>query len=248
MSLTSDNNSPVAGSPFYRRAFLTLLGSVGIGVSAGARVFSTPLIGQKGVRNHKAKAAAEPPPRIDRNFMAFALDLGMVAAGGVSAWFKKFPKSKMLAELDRVSAPDRYAHADDLTMVTGYGVTFFPLPGKEHGRPGVAFFDLNTEGLIHVLPWYTVLALPLVDEIIVKDDKVSAASRAAYLLPRYPRPTTYNSAALPDRYRTAAGSTEFVYKGSDTDGEVTYRIFKSLPDQTLEELLKTGTLDVSFEP
>lgn len=241
MPLITDKDAPAMCRDLNRRAFLRLISVTGAGTFACLSIGALPISFtiQEDVCNLSSS--------FYKKFTLLALDLGMTQVGSSSRWFKRNPKirDKIRFKLNKLLEPKHYSCVDDLILVSGYGVTVFPVYNRIDPKlVELAFFELDTGNLIHVLPWYGALALPEVNTLLVKEG-ANQETRAAYLIPRRPPSKLYS---LSERYSTSAGSAEFVYEGSNTDGEVKFTLWKRRRHGTLEELVVSGTLGVSSDP
>lgn len=237
--ITSKTNEAMRRE-FDRRGFLKLAAYSGIGIT----VYSS-----LGKVNIAAMPVGTPIPPgyvgFWSNFKGFALNVGMQLAGyGLNQMFNRYP-SLQTGYNNFMQGASGYNPLQDWEMLMGLGRTFIPVQNP-NGLFMSPFFNPGNGRLGSPINWWSGLALPQVNDLL-SNASLSQDSRAQYLLPTSPRQRSYNNDALPERYNTEPGSTEFAHKGDSRSGEVDYKIFVKRDTGTLEELKKSGTLGVELQ-
>jgi hypothetical protein len=245
LSIITSKTDEAIRNEFNRRGFLKLAGSAGFGVTLYSALGKTSI------------AVMPPGARIPAGyrgfwdaFKGFALSVGMQAAGyGLNQAFNRYP-SLQTGYNNFTRGANGYNPLQGWDMMTGLGRTFIPMQNPNNGLFMSPFFFPNNGNLGSPINWWSNLALPQVNDLLV-DQSLSQGSRADYLLPVSPRSgssrSSYNNVALPERYNTEPGSTEFKHKGDSRAGEVDYKIYVKRDEGTLEELKKSGTMGVEIE-
>jgi hypothetical protein len=240
MNIITSKTDDAIRRQFNRRNFLRLAASSGLGIT---------LYSSLGKVNIAAMPFGVPPPAgyigIWSNFKNFALSVGMQLAGyGLNQAFGRYPAFQTGFN-NFMTGAGGYNPLQDWEMLVGRGRTYIPLQNP-NGQFMSPFFYPNNGQLGSPINWWSNVALPQVNDLLT-DQSLSDDSRAQYLLPVSPRQRSYNNIALPERYNTDPGSTEFAHKGDAKAGEVDFKIFVKRDTGTLEELRKSGTLGVELQ-
>ena len=241
MTIITSKTDQAIRNEFNRRRFLRLAGSAGFGITVYSSLGKVSL--------------AVLPPGVEipagyfgfwDNFKNFALNLGMQFAGyQLNQAFNRYP-SLQTGFNNFMQGVNGYNPLQNWEMITGLGRTFVPI--QNQGNLFMSpFFNTANGALGSPMSWWTTLAAPQVNTVLEDQLNLSQNSRAGYLLPTTSRRHGYNDSALPERYNTVPGSTEFAFKGAEKSGDVDYKIYVKRRSGTLEELKESGTLGVEIQ-
>ena len=241
MPIITSKTDEAIRNEFNRRGFLKLAAAGGVGITLYTTLGKVSLAAMPlGV------AAPSGYMSVWRNFANFALNIGMQYAGfQLNQAFTRYPRLQTGFN-NFMRGASGYNPLQDWEMITGLGRTFVPVQNPNNGLFMSPFFFPNNGNLGSPINWWSNVSLPQVNDLL-SSDSLSQDSRAQYLLPVSPRRQSYNNIALPERYNTEPGSTEFAHKGDARSGEVDYKIFVKRDTGTLEELKKSGTLGVELQ-
>ena len=241
MPIITSKTDEAIRNAFNRRGFLKIAGSAGFGITLYSSLGKISL------------AVLPPEARIPAgyfgfwdNFKNFALNLGMQFAGyQLNQAFNRYP-SLQTGFNNFMRGASGYNPLQNWEMITGLGRTFVPIQNQSSLFMS-PFFNVNSGNLGSPMSWWTTLAAPQVNDIFENELNLTQNSRAGYLLPTSSRRHGYNDTALPERYNTTPGSTEFAHKGAERAGEVNYKVYVKRRSGSLEELKESGTLGVEIE-
>lgn len=241
MPIITSKTDEAIRNAFNRRSFLKLAGSTGFGLTLYSSLGKVSL------------AVMPPGARIPTGYFGFwgtfknfALNVGMqLGQFGLTQAFNRYPRFQAGFN-DFMSGIPSYSPLPNWDMITGLGRTFVPIQ-NQNSLFMSPFFNTDTGKLGSPMSWWTTLAAPQVNDIFREELSLSQNSRAGYLLPTSSRRHGYNDSALPERYNTVPGSTEFAHKGAEKAGEVDYKVYVKRRSGSLEELKESGTLGVEIE-